>query len=106
MVGAIARVVLLSMACRGLTAPAVSPAPSHSTSASYGHLPLVFEKNEGQTDSQVQFVSRIKGGTLFLTGNAAVISLHRNEPDHQRRPAIRDQAAIRMKLLDSNACHA
>jgi len=41
--------------------------------ASYGKLPLSFEVNQGQTASQVKFVSRGRGYTLFLTGNEAVL---------------------------------
>ena len=35
---------------------------------SYGKLPLSFEANQGQTDSQVKFLARGRGYTLFLTG--------------------------------------
>src|SRR5262249_22633803 len=38
-------------------------------------LPLVFEANAGQTDSQVQFLSRGSGYTLFLTPTQAVLEL-------------------------------
>jgi hypothetical protein len=41
----------------------------------YGKLPLSFEINQGQTDSQVKFLSRGPGYTLFLTGSEAVLSL-------------------------------
>jgi len=43
----------------------------------YGKLPLSFELNKGQTDSQVKFLSRGSGYTLFLTGNEAVLSLRK-----------------------------
>src|SRR5437899_219973 len=46
---------------------------------SYGKLPLSFEKNEGQTDSQVQFLSRGRGYTLFLTRTEAVLALRGRE---------------------------
>src|SRR5579862_3907022 len=39
----------------------------------YGHLPLVFEPNQGQLDSQVKFLARTQGGTLFLTEREAVL---------------------------------
>ena len=32
----------------------------------YGKLPLSFEKNQGQTDEKVKFLSRGSGYTLFL----------------------------------------
>jgi Beta-propeller repeat len=41
----------------------------------YGKLPLAFEKNQGQADSRVKFLSRDAGYTLFLTANQAVLSL-------------------------------
>src|SRR5271167_2182058 len=44
---------------------------------SYGKLPLSFEINKGQTDSQVKFLSRGSGYSLFLTGNEAVLSLRK-----------------------------
>ena len=41
---------------------------------SYGKLPLSFEINKGQTDSQVKFLSHGSGYSLFLTGNEAVLA--------------------------------
>ena len=51
--------------------------------ASYGKLPLSFEVNRGQTASQVKFVSRGRGYTLFLTGDEAVLEL--------QEPGVRSQ---------------
>lgn len=41
----------------------------------YAKLPLSFEANQGQTDSEVRFLSRGSGYSLFLTSNEAVLSL-------------------------------
>lgn len=41
----------------------------------YGKLPLSFEKNQGQTDEKVGFLSRGGGYTLFLTPDEAVLTL-------------------------------
>ncbi len=41
----------------------------------YGQLPLSFEANQGQTDAQVNFLSRGSGYTLFLTPGEAVLAL-------------------------------
>ncbi len=60
---------------------------------SYGKLPLRFEQNQGQTDSNVKFLARGKGYTLFLTPTEAVFSLQK-----QAGPA----KVVRLKLLDSN----
>src|SRR5438105_1085347 len=43
----------------------------------YGQTPLAFEANQGQTDPQVQFLSRGSGYTLFLTPTESVLSLLR-----------------------------
>ncbi len=54
----------------------------------YGRLPLSFEENQGQVDSQVEFLSRGRGYTLFLTPTAAVLSLRSSarEPIHPLSP--------------------
>jgi hypothetical protein len=41
----------------------------------YGNVPFSFEANQGQTDRQVQFLSRGPGYTLFLTPTEAVLAL-------------------------------
>ncbi len=41
----------------------------------YGRLPLSFEVNEGQTNSQVKYLSRGQDYSLFLTGTEAVLKL-------------------------------
>ena len=76
-------------------APSVSAAtnsarsvlPSRSPAASkmglienYGRLPLSFEANHGQTDSQVKFLSRGHGYSLFLTAGEAVLTLEKPSP--------------------------
>jgi uncharacterized protein (TIGR03437 family) len=42
----------------------------------YGKLPLSFEANQGQTDACVQFLSRGRDRTLFLTSTEAVLRIH------------------------------
>ena len=49
----------------------------------YGNLPLAFEKNQGQTDSRVKFLSRNAGYTLFLTADEAVLSLPTNKANDE-----------------------
>ena len=58
----------------GSSAPAASPR-SVLTAQSLGRLPLHFEANQGQTDARVKFVARTPGGTVFLCGTEAVVSL-------------------------------
>ncbi|HUP70741.1 MAG TPA: SBBP repeat-containing protein [Acidimicrobiales bacterium] len=56
-----------------------SPAGARSTETevreAYGRLPLNFELNQGQSDSQVKFMARGEGYTLFLTPGETVLSL-------------------------------
>jgi hypothetical protein len=78
---------------------------------SYGKLPLSFEANQGQTDSQVKFVSRGSGYTLFLTGDEAVFSLRRGKGTVGALPASRElqptavpaaNTVLRMELVKAN----
>jgi len=54
-----------------------------SVIGAYGKLPLRFEANMGQSDSQVRFLSRGSGYVLFLTEDGAVLSLRRGEKNAQ-----------------------
>jgi len=65
----------------------------------YSRQPLGFEANRGQTDADVQFVSRGAGYTLFLTTDEAVLALRQPSPQpNEPKPAT----LLRMKLVDSN----
>jgi hypothetical protein len=55
----------------------------------YGKLPLSFEANQGQTNSQVQFLARGGGYTLFLTSTEAVLSLHGSEASTKTKTKTR-----------------
>src|SRR5262245_25277439 len=41
----------------------------------FGGLPLAFEPNQGQTDSDVRYLSRGNGFTVYLTSTEAVMTL-------------------------------
>ncbi len=62
------------------------PAVQSRLAASYGKLPLSFERNAGQTDASVRFLSRGPGYALFLTGNEAVLSLEKRSHPHTKTP--------------------
>src|SRR5262245_59597459 len=62
----------------------------------YGKLPLRFEANAGQTDSQVKFTSRGSGYTLFLTQAEAVLALS------NRSSKANSNSVIRMKCSGAN----
>ncbi|WP_374088676.1 SBBP repeat-containing protein [Methylomicrobium lacus] len=72
-------------------------------STSYGQLPLSFERNEGQSDRAVRFMSRGQGYTLFLTPTEAVLALRKTEKESAAKPAASaEPLALRMKLVDAN----
>ncbi len=72
----------LAAACLPVLCFAATPG---SVNVNFGKLPLSFEPNRGQTDARVDFLSRGKGYTLFLTRGQAVLRLEKD--------------ALRMKLL-------
>ncbi len=63
------------------------PAPSQ-VAAQFAQLPLRFEANEGQTDSQVKYLARGRGYTLFLTADAAVLALQKPASAGPKRASI------------------
>jgi photosystem II stability/assembly factor-like uncharacterized protein len=73
----------------------------------YGELPLSFEINEGQADQQVKFLSRGPGYDLFLTAEAAVLSLRKplapslTQPPPANSPVNSAQSAtvLRLKMI-------
>jgi beta-propeller repeat-containing protein len=65
-----------------------------SPAASYGQLPLHFESNQGQVDSQVRFLARGSGYSLFLTPTEAVLAL--------KERGTAGPAVMRMKLAGAN----
>jgi hypothetical protein len=65
----------------------------------YGKLPLSFEANQGQVDRQVKFLARGHGYTLFLTDDAAVMTL---EAAAENSAPNEDPGVLRMKLVGGN----
>lgn len=49
--------------------------------SNYGSVPFIFEANQGQTHSQVKYVSRGSGYSLFLTAGGMVLALRPSERD-------------------------
>jgi hypothetical protein len=89
------------------------PATSARWLKSYGQLPLRFERNQGQTDTGVKFLSRGEGYTLFLASGEAVMALRapsaENQPsrfvgeagseNREREMDSGRSAVLRMKLV-------
>src|SRR5579863_4926390 len=72
------------------------PSPRKADSvAGYGNLPLAFEVNQGQANSDVKFLARRGGYVLFLTATDAVLKLNAG--------ARQDPLFLRLKLADANA---
>ena len=82
---------------------------------SYGRLPMSFEPNKGQVDSQVSYLSRGAGYNLFLTPEESVLVLRKetaspDRPDFQKAPHLRHAprkyetpSVVRMKFPGANA---
>src|SRR6266480_7805373 len=61
--------------------PTVPAKNAVAPKANFAQLPLSFEANEGQTDSQVRYLARGAGYTIFLTEKDAVIKLQDRQGD-------------------------
>jgi hypothetical protein len=88
---------------------------SSSAKNAFGKLPLRFEKNQGQSDPQVQYVAKGAGYTLFLTSTEAVFRLNpprsnplkarqvgRNRPRKIRVGQVKQAPLVRMRLSGAN----
>ncbi len=82
--------------------------------AAYGKLPLAFQENLGQADPRVRFTARGLGMDVFLTETAGILALAADRPEGLRslrvgrmragsRPARRESAAVRMRLVGGAA---
>src|SRR5207249_2496519 len=102
-----------TLADTGSAAQSAAPSGPRIPSAQIFSLPMQFEKNAGQTDGQVQFLSRGPGYTVFLTSTQAVLSLRSTKdspapagagsPQAQRRRSSEAGLAdLQMNLLGSN----
>jgi len=110
---------------RDICSPGLCPNPQRHAAANgagnrenmetaYGKLPLSFERNRGQTDAQVKFLSRGSGYTLFLTSNEAVLTLRNSQRaedaaekergiEKAQQPKPQTPATVlRMQLLGGN----
>ena len=84
------------------------PANAPQRPLNYAQLPLTFELNQGQVDSQVQFVTRRGGYSAFLTAGGMVLSLRSKNPiaaTQQSGPSVKKQpinsvpSVLQFKLL-------
>jgi len=83
----------------------LSPASLHAkpeAKSILGQLPLIFEPNQGQADSEVKFLARGAGYSLFLEPTSAVLAL-RNAPNSR---VTNSQSFVRMNLVGANPAAA
>jgi hypothetical protein len=106
--------LLLAVWVQGQNAASPKDMASQKAGIVEGHtrLPLAFESNQGQIDSQVNFLSRNGSYIVFLTPTEAVLSLH--EAAGEKSSAVvaktttlhgatpRTSGVLRMKLLGAN----
>jgi hypothetical protein len=115
--GLIASTSHLSYSAQPANQPAQNSAIKDALlAASYGDLPLSFEANLGQTDKSVKFTSKGSGYGLYLTGDAAVLSLSKTSCDQtmpsthsrttQTAACINDTALVSMRLVGTQASNA
>ncbi|MGA7157710.1 MAG: Ig-like domain-containing protein [Acidobacteriaceae bacterium] len=83
-----------------LKSTAISPA----IQANFGHLPLSFEQNLGQTSSKVQWLARGPESTLYLSGDDATVQINRQEKvkTHSIQQTISHTTSLRMSLLNAH----
>ncbi len=116
---AFASLLTMSAGRRGISSPPLEPAASvgrtvpadakpHSVDL-YAKRPLSFERNDGQTDAQVKFISRGDGYTLFLTPAEAVLALRTagqqsGKGEHPHSVSINKAKAetLRIRLVGAN----
>jgi hypothetical protein len=65
----------------------------HTFKPSFGHIPLAFEANQGQTSSKVKYLAHGAGYSLFITDNEAVFSLGRTAAGKKQADVLRMQLA-------------
>ncbi len=71
--------------------------PATNSAARLKGLPISFEENHGQVDSQVQFLARAGKATMYFTPAEAVLAL--DSRNSQNKPEI---SALRLKWIGAN----
>jgi beta-propeller repeat-containing protein/centrosomal CEP192-like protein len=78
----------------------MSPVTSSRVSREYGHVPLAFEPNLGQSNGQAKFLAHGDGYSLFLTSGEAVLALRESVKSERAEHAHAD--VLRMRLVGAN----
>ena len=77
--------------------------PRTSVQLVYGRLPLIFERNQGQTDPQVKFLAHGAGYGLFLTAHEAVLTLRSSAPRSKPSDTNENLSVLRMQMVGANS---
>ncbi len=77
--------------------------PGTSIQLVYSQLPLIFERNQGQTDPQVKFLAQGAGYGLFLTAHEAVLSLRSSAPRSKSSDRNENLSILRMQMVGANS---
>ncbi len=78
-----------------IAAPKAQAAHNHPPRINLAKLPMRFERNDGQTDPRVKFLSRGAGYTLFITPGEAVLTMRQPA---EKNPQIAQSTQRRNKL--------
>src|SRR5436190_8304408 len=75
--------------------------PDHAAQArvmeAYGKLPLTFEANHGQMDSDVKFFSRGSGYGIFLTPTEAILNLSNGSRPETKGTEVQEKNTARSR---------
>ena len=85
--------------------PSATPANRTAVFQAFAQRPLSFERNVGQADPSIEFVSRGAGYSLALSGKEAVLSLFTGDKRkllEERDAPIVTTTALRMSLVGAN----
>jgi uncharacterized repeat protein (TIGR01451 family) len=103
-------VVSLLLVAAAQFAQSATLTPPTATVKSFGHIPLSFEPNRGQTSPQARFIAHGQGYSLFLTPSEAVLSLQSLPKENALHQPIKDEKAVsavlRIQLLNANSATA
>jgi Bacterial Ig-like domain (group 3)/Beta-propeller repeat len=94
--------ILVVLSALFLCLASARPGIAQNSLAEYGKLPLSFEPNLGQTAEPVKFLSHGQGYTLFLTSDAAVLSLEGAVAEFRALPGLSDLRRTRFSARQQN----
>ncbi len=93
---------LLPVALHSNAVNSLVPHRKLEASSILGQLPLIFEPNQGQADSRVEYLARGAGYGLFLEPTEATLSFQAAPTSHRKGQSPQMQV-VRMKLAGANA---